>query len=37
LVERGGKGPWAFTADWSVKFMIARPKSREEGREKGEE
>jgi hypothetical protein len=25
LVERGGQGPWAFTADWSVAFEIARP------------
>jgi hypothetical protein len=30
LVERGGKGPWAFTADWSVKFQIARLKKRSE-------
>ena len=28
LVERGGKGPWAFTADWSVRFQIARLKRR---------
>jgi hypothetical protein len=30
LVERGGKGPWAFTADWSVNFEIARPRKRTE-------
>src|SRR2546422_8510678 len=27
IVERGGAGPWDFSADWSVEFAIARLKT----------